>query len=403
MGDDAPQNLPSPDPGESREVVSQQDLDALLSEAAELAAEIASDVGVDELDPADVDAMGLAVASANDAALGETAPSRDELPETDVDKKLADLDRMIAQTQDELGVSAPGEAASEDGFEGIHLPPAKTQGEALGTRLPPVEPQADHEALRLGPTVEPARVDPDVPMHRRVPKDEDDRMDLASIRPATEEENQEDDLPDLAAKEPATEEENQEDDLLDLAARASDAAITPKEAPRVSYALTDDVNVIPPAEDATSENPPVASETSVPDFMQEFTEPADDAPKTPAACHAADNPSDFAEPEPSGPEVVAPKTDPRPVRARPPSTPRSPRPEKASARLGALRAVARCAAALVMFASPIALRVADRGMDLLDVANRPVRWLGHGAREALGWLAIATLATSVLVFLVSLF
>ena len=67
------------------------------------------------------------------------------------------------------------------------------------------------------------------------------------------------------------------------------------------------------AADKTPAKPPAASESSVPDFMQEFTEPADEASNIPAAWGDADNLPDLSEPEPSEPEDTRPKPDPEPV------------------------------------------------------------------------------------------
>ena len=49
------------------------------------------------------------------------------------------------------------------------------------------------------------------------------------------------------------------------------------------------------------------------------------------------------------------------------------------------------------------LSVSEGVAGLLEVMDRPARRLGPGARQAIGWLAIATLGTSLIVFLVSLF
>ena len=45
----------------------------------------------------------------------------------------------------------------------------------------------------------------------------------------------------------------------------------------------------------------------------------------------------------------------------------------------------------------------ERGAALLEIMDRPTQRLGVGFRQAIGWLALATLGTSLIVFLISLF
>jgi hypothetical protein len=43
------------------------------------------------------------------------------------------------------------------------------------------------------------------------------------------------------------------------------------------------------------------------------------------------------------------------------------------------------------------------GVQVLELMDRPVQRLSRGVRRVLGWAAVATLATSVIVYIVSLF
>lgn len=55
------------------------------------------------------------------------------------------------------------------------------------------------------------------------------------------------------------------------------------------------------------------------------------------------------------------------------------------------------------YVSPPAQFVGERVAGLLEVMDRPTHRLGAGARQAIGWFAIATLGTSLIVILISLF
>ncbi len=52
--------------------------------------------------------------------------------------------------------------------------------------------------------------------------------------------------------------------------------------------------------------------------------------------------------------------------------------------------------------SPLALSVCDRAVHLLEQFDRPMGWLSGSVRRVLGWIAIATVGTSVLVYLFTL-
>jgi hypothetical protein len=46
--------------------------------------------------------------------------------------------------------------------------------------------------------------------------------------------------------------------------------------------------------------------------------------------------------------------------------------------------------------------VCDRALSLLEVIDRPLAKLGSSIRRAIGWFAIATAATAVVAYLISL-
>lgn len=186
----------------------------------------------------------------------------------------------------------------------------------------------------------------------------------------------------------------------------------------------------PPEEPTKSDQAPspASEERALPAFMDDLTSPVDDS-ASPAAEDPGNPSAEFHEPEPR--RIAArqsvppePETPDPPVWAEAPAVsdplaegsgpapngPPQPIPhEKMSAdeptlpgaplstdRVGAIhRAAARLSA--------VALGLCNCGVQLLEMMDRPVRRLGPGPRHAIGWLAIATLGTSFIVFAVSLF
>lgn len=53
--------------------------------------------------------------------------------------------------------------------------------------------------------------------------------------------------------------------------------------------------------------------------------------------------------------------------------------------------------------SPTVLAGCERAVNLLELIDRPLGRIGDPVRRLIGWVAIATIATSLLVFLYSLF
>ena len=196
--------------------------------------------------------------------------------------------------------------------------------------------------------------------------------------------------------------------------------------------------------------------SDVPDFMAEFTRPDDDAgteptstdqPATPPADREVpDFMDEFTRPEPAkesdvpaGQEAVAKPTSGSDA-ATAPHSPAAARPGVVSSRnleqTGALDATSdglpdldqaevssqfdelESASALppatdnawrdicrhlVALLSPMALRLSEHGVRVLEAADGPTQRLGAGARHVIGWVAIATIGTSLIVYVVSLF
>ena len=172
---------------------------------------------------------------------------------------------------------------------------------------------------------------------------------------------------------------------------------------------------------------PSSEERSIPAFMDDLTRPADEAAPPPAG-EVESISADLHEPKlpktevkqsvppepgitnppalddaPGGSEPLVGRSElalevpPQPVPHETMSADEPADPGKApkADRIGAIhRATAKLSTA--------ALRLCDYGVQLLEIVDRPVRRLGPGPRHAIGWLAIATLGTSFIVFVVSL-
>lgn len=175
-----------------------------------------------------------------------------------------------------------------------------------------------------------------------------------------------------------------------------------------------------PEGDAPSEKP---ADLAVPDFMSEFTDPAPPA-------DAADGP-DAASPTPS---VAAPAKDssvisdpslgivatgtikketpaeplgvvgtPSPATTEDSSAPAVDEPADEGETEPAVSRRAAIVQALTAKAGPILFMVCDRSVSVLEKIDRPLQRIGQVPRRLIGWLAIATLGTSLLAFIVSAF
>jgi hypothetical protein len=178
---------------------------------------------------------------------------------------------------------------------------------------------------------------------------------------------------------------------------------------------------------------PQSGDPSIPDFMAEFTRPEGpdeeqgaaesppiDAPSgPPATSEAADHSSKasgqhaarITEPGVVGTGVIGvvgrqapPPTDHKTVETSEPAGPMKGDDGTAAVRVGRvtvrLRDIARRAFGRL---SPIALKLCDGVLRLIEVADRPFARLGTPARTLIGWVAIATVGTAAIVFIISLF
>lgn len=288
------ENASSPDPdGAGGEVVSEDDLDALLVEASKLASEISGEVG-----GAQADAIPLSAENQfeSESARNEPSDLSSSFSGDDIDSQLANVDRLVDESRSEIGA--------------------------------PTEPDA-------------AEVPSDLPSGES-PTSGVDRSDLP-----------------IAG---------------DLDANNDSSTDTGD-------------STAPPEED-------------LPDFMQELTQPAIDSPLESEHQKA----SDLSEPVSENSSVSS---------ARQPTTPtadaesgestRSTGQAAATDRARPMKGMRLLITRLGHTLSPMAIVVADKAISVIEVVNSPTQRFGIGIRTAVGWLAIATIGTSVVVFLTSLF
>lgn len=276
MADNPQPNAPLPDPdGTMGEVVSEGDLDALLVEASQLASEISGEVC-----DAQTDAIPL---SAENQLEDDLSGLPSSLVGDDIDSQLADLDRLVDESQSEIGAPTAPTAAD--------VPPDLPTGDASTSEM--------------------------------------DRSDLSIAGDST----------------------------------------------------------APSAED-------------LPDFMQEFTQPVAELP-----LEAQDQgTSDHSEPvlqTPADTESLPATT--QDAKAKSGEFPRSTGQAAATDHADRQKGMRSLITRLRHTLSPMAFRATDKAVSVLEVVNSPTQRIGIGIRTAVGWLAIATIGTSVLVFLTSLF
>lgn len=297
MADNPEQHTPQPEPDNAGgEVVSEDDLDALLSEASALASEISGEVGdvsMNAVQPADEDSAVC------DAAASESFESWAGDNPDDVDSRLAALDSLLEDSRNEVGAPTPSDV---------------------------VGPPSDDS---------PGEVD-------------------------------------------------QADQVIADAVDVEDG-------------FPGDVHVSP--------SPP---EAHVPDFMQELTQPDEESSLRHSDTAHDQNSSISAAPPTKPPPQILDRSAMR--RAAhdevKPETSESTKPTeqaRVEAPPGPPSPMRSLLPRVRRRLSPVAFRVSEKGVDLLEVLNRPLGRFGGRAQAAVGWLAIATIGTSLLVFLVSLF
>ena len=184
---------------------------------------------------------------------------------------------------------------------------------------------------------------------------------------------------------------------------------------------------------AEESSAPQSENQSIPDFMAEFTRPegpeeeqrAAESPPPgaplgpPAASETADHSSEasgqhaarITEPGVVGTEIIGvvgrqtpPPTDHETAETSEPAGPMEGGDGTAAVLAGrvtvGLNDIARRAAGRL---SPIALKLCDRVLHLMEVVDRPLARLGAPVRTLIGWVAIATAGTAVIAFVISLF
>lgn len=294
MTDNPQQDAPLPDPdGAGGEVVSEGDLDELLVEASQLASEISDEVGGAQAD--------ATRSSAEDPLKSESVESdpsdlSSSLSCDDIDSQLADLDRLVDESQSEIGAPTLPDAAE------------------VPSDLPPGEASTG----------------------------EANRSDLS------------------IAGDP---------DAKDTLSGDAGDSTTP-------------------------------SEADLPDFMQEFTQPATDSPQEPENQGLSDLSEPVSETSSASSAFPASTQDAEAESGEfTRSTGQAAATDHAGRRKGMRSLITRLGHAL----SPMAFRATDKAVSVLEVFNSPTQRIGDGIRTAVGWIAIATIGTSVLVLLASLF
>jgi hypothetical protein len=177
------------------------------------------------------------------------------------------------------------------------------------------------------------------------------------------------------------------------------------------------------SEDQAGSDPPAASgNLDVPDFMAEFTDSeaagaGDDDTSQQASAPPANRQEAAATPatpQPPKPGVIRssdrstfreyaaqPQTEPVGTETDAPARRRD-APKRAPRKKPSKRRIARLVGRLAKPIEPLALKTCERGIHVLEAIDRPTVRLGTSPRRAIGMLAIATLGTSLIVYLVSL-
>ncbi len=187
-----------------------------------------------------------------------------------------------------------------------------------------------------------------------------------------------------------------------------------------------------PEQGASDSAAPDASADAIPDFMQEFTEPAADAsadgvPQPDSPSSSIDDIPDFmADLAMSEDEQAVPQDSPASVAVDESpklgkvgtsfeSVAASPVSESDSvAQAGAITSripkwipihlIKKIPVAKVRDVSlALAIKVVEKGVDLLEVVDRPTEKIGYKPRQLIGLIAISTLGTALVVFAISMF
>lgn len=293
----------------------EEDLDALLAEASELATEVSEEVGLSE-DPPPTETM-RALATSSDIAEepSSATPGQDDpTPTDDVDAQLAKVDDLLCDTADQIGPGS-GESVESSDMEGS-TKAATASGEG-----------------------------PDAPQD---PSDKAESADAAEVPAFMDEFVQ-----------PTADERSE----ADLPGDSSNAAAQESVQPNRPAGLDAPTNA-----GANRGSAKIGLVTSMPVCPDGVVRSSDATPTPPIAEAISNDSSVDVDPDPS---------------------------DKATK----VALVPRIAVRL----TPAAMNACERGVGLLERLDAPVRWLGAGTRRVIGWVALATLGTSVIALILSLF
>jgi len=379
MTDDQP--LPPPDDaGDEAPIggVSEAELDDMLAQAGELVGELTTQLG--EPEP-------LPLADTGDS--GSAAEVAPPLPEpqsggSTLEDELAQLEALTQATSTE--VLGAAELAAPEVPDDTGTAEDETTERALPRDLPERSPP-------------PPRYDPDV-------QAEYEELFPGGFPPPVPPEIVEQAITGPAAAQWPIEEEQQ--------APSPDAP--DDAAPQTNDAV--------PEESETPKARPVEESDTIPDFMKEFMEPEpEETPpsQAPATPDTPDTPELVTQatsvPVQTKPGVVGTGTlhqVVKPAQAEgepvPGTTPEQTVPKSANALVQKLRDIAVALLQRVKSVGPVTpllvragYWLCDKAVFVLEKADKPISKVGGRVRKLAGWLAAATLGTSIIVYIISLF
>ncbi|UCE61301.1 MAG: hypothetical protein JSU63_06045 [Phycisphaerales bacterium] len=357
MTDESVPDPPSPEPaGTDGEDPYEDELDALLAAATTLATEMSDEIGAPE-----------------EPTQASSSDPEDDSPK-DVEAQLGNLEGFLDQTSREIGTTP--DKSDEDGI-------SMDAGEPPGTVLPAVEKVEGDEVA---------------------PASEGDAVD------AVEE--------DQAAPQMA-ETDDADETMQPTGEDANAATTTSPEIPDFMDEFTRPEGEAAPDPEESTE--PAETAPAVPDFMSEFTEPEGDAGGSPNA-----------EEQPAGqtsgadvPDFMAEFTDSAAATdSKASSVENGPAPAAhvqntaaenesfvgadddetgAESGSGTGGFTSRLPRQVVARLEPLGLLACEGGVRALEAIDKPTQRVGNVARRIIGWVAIATLGTSVIVYICSLF
>ncbi len=391
---DEPMPDPSPmgrsEPGS--DAAAEDEVDALLEAASALANDVTEEIGVSEGDPATSQAAGSASHGPGSAP--------------DLDTQLAQLDSLLEETNRELGTES---APPADGA----MPADESKRQ--------IKPEAQSAPQQAPPS-------PPSPHAEEPPADID--AQLAALDELLDVTDGEGDAEAAEAGQDAVPDFMKEFTAEDGDATAESEATEQLPATEEPAAVPDfmaeftqaEEEADPPTPETDAPAPPTV-DADVPDFMAEFTSPESgtggggSAPEgaTGELTSSAPAVGGHTPPATSKPGVVSSRDrgvissqdmalvgEPADGAADSMGVPDETSPARASttsAQTYLLRIGVRLTAPL----APLAFKACEVGLGVLEACDRPVRRLGYWPRLIIGWLAIATLGASLIVYMASLF